>query len=190
MRGQHISVHHQHRHPPCKWKQLMWIDVELHPDAFNHWSFIYRTCIYAGFSWSLQHHLWYTSCNNHPCRQYRTQGPIILSQRRHRISLLLFVVQVTVALIDLSPELSYTSVPRLSPHSFLQAKAKNTSHYAMLAGPSNIFLDNNFIAKVIVTYAGRVIALPIQNPVFIRPCKFLRPARISFWLLAARMHKG
>ena len=56
--------------------------------------------------------------------------------------------QVTVALIDLSPELSYTSVPRLSPHSFLQAKAKNTSHYAMLAGPSNIFLDNNFIAKV------------------------------------------
>ena len=104
--------------------------------------------VHSGFSWSLQHHLWYTSCNNHPCRQYRTQGPIILSQRRHRISLLLFVVQVTVALIDLSPELSYTSVPRLSPHSFLQAKAKNTSHYAMLAGPSNIFLDNNFIAKV------------------------------------------
>ena len=58
--------------------------------------------------------------------------------------------QVTVALIDLSPELSYTSVPRLSPHSFLQAKAKNTSHYAMLAGPSNIFLDNNFIAKVMI----------------------------------------
>ena len=57
--------------------------------------------------------------------------------------------KVTVALIDLSPELSYMSVPRLSPHSFLQAKAKNTSHYAMLAGPSNIFLDNNFIAKVI-----------------------------------------
>ena len=56
--------------------------------------------------------------------------------------------QVTIALIDLSPELSYTSVPRLSPRSFLQAKAKNTSHYAMLAGPSNIFLDNNFIAKV------------------------------------------
>ena len=67
------------------------------------------------------------------------------------LSWLMFVVfdvQVTVALIDLSPELSYTSVPRLSPHSFLQAKAKNTSHYAMLAGPSNIFLDNNFIAKV------------------------------------------
>lgn len=57
-------------------------------------------------------------------------------------------LQVTVALVDLSPEFNYTSVPRLSPHSFLQAKAKNTSNYAMLAGPSNIFLDNNFIAKV------------------------------------------
>ena len=56
--------------------------------------------------------------------------------------------QVTVALVDLSPEFHYSSVPRLSPHSFLQAKAKNTSPYTMLAGPANIFLDNNFIAKV------------------------------------------
>ena len=56
--------------------------------------------------------------------------------------------QVTVALIDLAPEFHYISVPRLSPHSFLQAKAKNTSPYTMLAGPANIFLDNNFIAKV------------------------------------------
>lgn len=56
--------------------------------------------------------------------------------------------QVTVAMIDLSPKFSYTSVPRYSPHYFLLAKARNTSHYAILAGPSNIFLDNNFIAKV------------------------------------------
>ena len=56
-------------------------------------------------------------------------------------------LQVTVALVDLQPELHYTSVPRLSPHSFLQAKAKNTP-YTMLAGLANIFLDNNFIAKV------------------------------------------
>ena len=103
------------------------------------------------------------------------------SQRRHRVSLLVvfFDVQVTVALIDLSPELSYTSVPRLSPHSFLQAKAKNTSHYAMLAGPSNIFLDNNFIAKVIVTYyAGSFKALPIQNPVHVT-CMFIIQVHVS-----------
>ena len=67
---------------------------------------------------------------------------------RHDLAISFLTLQVTVALVDLSPEFNYTSVPRLSPHSFLQAKAKNTSNYAMLAGPSNIFLDNNFIAKV------------------------------------------
>ena len=56
--------------------------------------------------------------------------------------------QVTVALIDLTPELHYVSVPRLSPYSFLQASATNSSKYALLAGPANIFLDNNFVAKV------------------------------------------
>jgi hypothetical protein len=55
--------------------------------------------------------------------------------------------KVTVALIDLSPEFRYVSVPRLSPYSFLQASATNSSKYALLAGPANIFLDNNFVAK-------------------------------------------
>ena len=59
-----------------------------------------------------------------------------------------YSTQVTVALIDLSPEFTYSSVPRLSPYSFLQAKAKNSSPYTVLAGPANVFLDNNFIAKV------------------------------------------
>ncbi len=62
------------------------------------------------------------------------------------VSVTLF--QVTVALVDLSPDFHYNSVPRLSPHSFLQAMAKNTSPYTMLAGPANVFMDNNFIAKV------------------------------------------
>ena len=59
---------------------------------------------------------------------------------------------MTVALFDLKPDLSFVSVPRMSPYCFLQAKTKNTSEFAMLAGPSNVFLDNNFIAKVHVTY--------------------------------------
>ncbi len=62
------------------------------------------------------------------------------------VSVTLF--QVTVALVDLSPDFHYNSVPRLSPHSFLKAKSKNTSPYTMLAGPANVFMDNNFIAKV------------------------------------------
>lgn len=62
--------------------------------------------------------------------------------------LLLFVQQVTVAIIDLSPDFSYVSVPKKSPLSFLQAKVKNVSSYAFLTGPANVFLDNNFLAKV------------------------------------------
>ena len=67
--------------------------------------------------------------------------------------------QVTVALIDLTPEFHYISVPRLSPHSFLQAKAKNSSPYTMLTGPANIFLDNNFIAKVSAHLASKWLPL-------------------------------
>ncbi|XP_064397641.1 uncharacterized protein LOC135344363 [Halichondria panicea] len=42
--------------------------------------------------------------------------------------------KVLIALVDLVPELTYSSVPRLSPHSFLQAKATNSSPYTILAG--------------------------------------------------------
>ena len=68
----------------------------------------------------------------------------------HTVYTRLSYTQVTVALVDLEPEFHYVSVPRLSPYSFLQAKTKNTSPYTMLAGPANVFLDNNFIAKVII----------------------------------------
>ncbi|XP_064397637.1 uncharacterized protein LOC135344361 [Halichondria panicea] len=57
------------------------------------------------------------------------------------------VTEVLIALVELVPELTYSSVPRLSPHSFLQAKATNSSPYTILAGPTNVFLDNNFITK-------------------------------------------
>ncbi|XP_019854214.1 PREDICTED: protein F37C4.5-like isoform X1 [Amphimedon queenslandica] len=55
--------------------------------------------------------------------------------------------KVTVAIIDLEPDFSYTSVPRLSSSTFLQAAVKNSSEYALLGGPANIFLDNNFLSK-------------------------------------------
>jgi uncharacterized protein (TIGR02231 family) len=35
----------------------------------------------------------------------------------------------------------------MSSHAFLKAKVKNSSSYALLAGPANVFLDNNFVAK-------------------------------------------
>ena len=56
--------------------------------------------------------------------------------------------QVSVAIIDLKPTFEYECVPKRSQHAYLKAKVKNTSAYALLAGPTNVFLDNNFIAKV------------------------------------------
>ena len=56
--------------------------------------------------------------------------------------------KVTVGILDMAPDFSYVAVPRLSPSSFLQAAVKNTSPYAILAGPANVFLDNNFLTKV------------------------------------------
>ena len=82
-----------------------------------------------------------------PLFQLMTQSTRYLCACEDKLDVVVFY-QVTIALIDLSPEFHYNSVPRVSPHSFLQAKAKNTSPYTMLAGPANIFLDNNFIAKV------------------------------------------
>ena len=59
-----------------------------------------------------------------------------------------YLMQVTVAIIDLKPELEHVMVPRLSSETYLQAVVKNTSSYSILSGPANMFLDNNFIAKV------------------------------------------
>ena len=56
--------------------------------------------------------------------------------------------KVSVAIIDLKPTFEYECVPKKSNHAYLKAKVKNTSPYALLAGPTNIFLDNNFICKV------------------------------------------
>ena len=56
--------------------------------------------------------------------------------------------KVSVAIIDLQPKFEYECVPKKSAHAYLKAKVKNTSPYALLSGPTNIFLDNNFIAKV------------------------------------------
>ena len=39
-------------------------------------------------------------------------------------------------------------VPRVSSETYLQAVVTNTSSYSILSGPANVFLDNNFIAKV------------------------------------------
>ncbi|XP_064617062.1 protein F37C4.5-like isoform X2 [Liolophura sinensis] len=55
--------------------------------------------------------------------------------------------KVAVGIVDLSPEFEYETIPLLAPHAFLKARVTNKSQYAFLPGPTNIFLDNNFVAK-------------------------------------------
>ena len=47
----------------------------------------------------------------------------------------------------MKPTFEYETVPKLSQHAFLKAKVKNESHYPLLAGPANVFLDQSFVTK-------------------------------------------
>jgi uncharacterized protein (TIGR02231 family) len=48
--------------------------------------------------------------------------------------------------IELETELEYTSIPKLTPFAYLTSKSKNESDYPLLAGKTNIFLDNSFVS--------------------------------------------
>ncbi len=48
----------------------------------------------------------------------------------------------------MKPEFEYETVPKKNTHAYIKAKVTNTSNYPLLAGPANVFLDNNFVAKV------------------------------------------
>jgi hypothetical protein len=51
-------------------------------------------------------------------------------------------------MITLKPEFEYEAVPKMNQFAFIKAKVTNTSSYPILAGSANIFVDNNFVAKV------------------------------------------
>jgi hypothetical protein len=57
--------------------------------------------------------------------------------------------KVSIGILNLKPKFEYEAVPRKIAHAYLKAKVSNASNYSLLAGPANVFLDNNFIAKVI-----------------------------------------
>ena len=40
----------------------------------------------------------------------------------------------------------YSTVPKLAPYAYLKANVENNSSYPFLAGKTNVFLDNNFVA--------------------------------------------
>jgi len=55
--------------------------------------------------------------------------------------------KVTIAIIDLDAQFSYTVIPQLSRTAYLRAIAQNTSTYEFLEGQMAVFIDNNFIAN-------------------------------------------
>ena len=55
--------------------------------------------------------------------------------------------QVHVATINLKPTFEYVTVPKVAQHAFLKAKVTNSSSYAFLSGPANVFLDQSYVTE-------------------------------------------
>jgi len=55
--------------------------------------------------------------------------------------------KVTVLIQDFPAEFRYSTAPKLSPHAYLKTKVKNASDFPLLAGVTNVFLDNSFVAN-------------------------------------------
>ncbi len=54
--------------------------------------------------------------------------------------------KVTIFVGDFEAHFRYSCVPKLSTYAYLKAKVINNSEYPFLAGESNVFLDNSFVA--------------------------------------------
>eukprot|EP01113_Clastostelium_recurvatum_P010390 TRINITY_DN1515_c0_g1_i2.p1 TRINITY_DN1515_c0_g1~~TRINITY_DN1515_c0_g1_i2.p1 ORF type:complete len:522 (+),score=152.48 TRINITY_DN1515_c0_g1_i2:509-2074(+) len=55
--------------------------------------------------------------------------------------------KVTIMMKEFPARFSHPIIPRLSPHAYLKATLNNTTPHPLLAGPMNVFMDNNFIAQ-------------------------------------------
>lgn len=55
--------------------------------------------------------------------------------------------RVTVFIDRFPGYFRYVTVPKLAAHAYLKAKVKNTSSYPLLPGETQIFMDNQFVAK-------------------------------------------
>jgi uncharacterized protein (TIGR02231 family) len=55
--------------------------------------------------------------------------------------------KVSILIEDFDAYFQYSTVPKLSPFAYLRAKVSNHTHYPFLAGETNIFLDNNYVAS-------------------------------------------
>jgi len=55
--------------------------------------------------------------------------------------------KVSIATIDLQPQIEWIVVPNIKPSAFMRCRVKNTSQYILLAGPTSVFMDGSFVCK-------------------------------------------
>jgi uncharacterized protein (TIGR02231 family) len=55
--------------------------------------------------------------------------------------------RVSILVEDFEGHFRYSTAPKKTPLAYLKVKIRNTSPYPLLAGESNIFLDNNFVSN-------------------------------------------
>lgn len=58
--------------------------------------------------------------------------------------------KVSVASVNLKPKFEHVTVPKKAPCAYLKAKVKNASKFMFLTGPTNVFLDNNYVTKSVM----------------------------------------
>jgi len=55
--------------------------------------------------------------------------------------------KVTIIMQDFPATFRYSCIPKHSTYAYLKAQVRNTTDYPFLSGPTNIFLDNNFVSN-------------------------------------------
>jgi uncharacterized protein (TIGR02231 family) len=55
--------------------------------------------------------------------------------------------KVTVLIQEFPAFFRYSTVPKLASHVYLKARVKNETEYPLMAGKTNVFLDNHFVAS-------------------------------------------
>jgi len=55
--------------------------------------------------------------------------------------------KVTIMINDFPAHFRYSTVPKITPFAFLKSKVQNKTEYPFLAGKTNVFLDNHFVAN-------------------------------------------
>ncbi len=55
--------------------------------------------------------------------------------------------KVTIMHKEFPAHFRYSTIPKLSPYAYLKAEVTNITEFPFLAGKTNIFLDNNFVAN-------------------------------------------